>query len=164
MLSNKYNYQDDEPIIKKTRKPREKKVKEVKEVDEPEVYKIIRETREARLKPTKEIIDEDDAEDDDAEDTHSEIEAYIAPLTSNKTTKFEGGSSNEKVKKTGNLALNGFHPLALKYDTKFVDTLKTENEELKKHLHDLRKLHSYNDRLNHINHTAHRMKIKLSQF
>ena len=30
MLSNKYNYQDEEPIIKKVKKTREKKVKEDK--------------------------------------------------------------------------------------------------------------------------------------
>ena len=151
MLSNKYNYQDEEPIIKKVKKTREKKVKEVKE-SEPEVYKMIRETREARENKIKEV--DDDAESD-------EEDACITPLQSALTTKIEGGS------KSGNLALNAFHPMVLhtsKYDTKFIDTLKTENEELKKHLGDLRKLHTFNDRLNNINHTVHRMKIKLNKF
>lgn len=158
MLSKKYNYQDDEPIIKKARKPREKKVKEVKVVEEPEVYKIIRETREARQKPNT-IKYEELEEDDDEEENRAEQQ----PTSISNNLPMTVSASGAR-----NMALNAFHPLTLKthpiYDDKIVDTLKTENEELKKHLTDLRKLHTFNDRLNHINHSVHRMKIKLSQF
>ena len=161
MLSNKYNYKEDEPIIKKARKPRVNKIKEVKEVDEPEVYKMIRETREARNKGPYNILDEDDEDDEDADENKKEacIPTH-APLS---TARIIGSSG---PKKPGNLALNAFHPLSLKtpYDEKFINTLKTENDELKKHVKDLRQLHSFNDRLNYINHNAHKMKIKLSSF
>lgn len=157
MLSNKYNYKDDEPVLKKPKKVREKKIKESKEVDEPEVYRIIRETRKAR-DMKKGAMEADVVDDDDEED---EQVVNATPLIAQKLNNFVGEGRSEKSK---NIALNAFHPVSLKYDMKFIDTLKTENEELKKHLADLRQIHSYNDRLNHINHSVHRMKIKLNNF
>lgn len=150
MISNKYNYEDDEPLITKKHKVRDKPIKEVKETIEPEVYKLLRETREARMKPSnKDELDEDDEYD--------EIDKVVntTPLDTHKKPLIEGEMKAR---------FNDFHPVSLKYNEKFVSSLKTENDDLKRHLADLRNFHTYNDRLNSVHHTAHRMKIKLSQF
>jgi hypothetical protein len=151
MIRNKYNYEDDEPVIIKKRKTREKPTKEVKEADEPEVYKILRETREARNKPSSK------AELDEDEDEEEVVEKVVNTTPLVKAVK----PIIEPVRKPD---ISAFHPVQLKYDDKFISSLKNENDDLKKHLADLRQFHSYNDRLNSVHHIAHRMKIKLSQF
>jgi len=159
MLNKKYAYEDDEPLIPK--KVRTKKAqKEPKIVEEPEVYKILKETREARLqhnKPTpygalEEVEDEDNDE-----------VSCMTPHDFVQTKKFEGGTSIVENEKPDNIS--NFHPVIHeKYDEKFVHNLRGENEELKKHIDDLKQIHRYNHSLNSINHYSHQMKIRLGNF
>ena len=152
MIRNKYNYEDDEPIIVKKRKTREKPTKEVKEINEPEVYKILRETREARNKG--ELDEESDNDDNEEIEKVVNTTPLVKPIKPIKPII-------EPIRKPD---ISVFHPVQLKYDDKFISSLKNENDDLKRHITDLRQFHAYNDRLNSVHHIAHRMKIKLSQF
>jgi len=148
MIRSKYNYEDDEPLIGKKRKTREKPIKEVKQ--EQEVYKILRETREARNKPSSKAELDEESEDEEIEKVVNTppLVKPIKPII-------------EPVMKP---VVSAFHPVQLKYDDKFINSLKNENDDLKRHITDLRQFHAYNDRLNSVHHIAHRMKIKLSNF
>lgn len=163
MLSKKYTL-DDEPILQK--KVRTKKVKDVKSARsepkiEPEVYKILKETREARLLHNKPIpYGQLEEEDDDEEEDFKEV-------STDTPTKIEGGSM---LQKTDNMTfkqnkISSFHPVIHeKYNEQFVQGLKGENEELRKHINDLKQIHRYNHSLNSINHYSHQMKIRLGEF
>lgn len=161
MLSKKYKYDDDPLIVKeKVKKPPKKKA----DKPEPEVYKIIKETREARLQHNKPTPFGAIEEDDDIEE--NEEESFMTPHDFVQTKKIEGGTSivkNDKTDKNNNLS--NFHPVVhQKYDDKFVQSLRGENEELKKHIDDLKQIHRYNHSLNSINHYSHQMKIRLGNF
>lgn len=166
MLSKKYTL-DDEPLLQK--KVRTKKVKGTRSEPkiEPEVYKILKETREARLQHNKpipygQLNEEDDDEDEDFIETTKGI-----PLEPAETEKIKGGSM---LQKTDNMTfkqnnISNFHPVIHeKYNEQFVQGLKGENEELKKHINDLKQIHRYNHSLNSINHYSHQMKIRLGEF
>lgn len=113
-------------------KKKGRKTKIVKEEpNEPEVLKKIRNTRLARSDKKQVEDDEDDEEELPIIEPKKKPLSYFEPIV---------------------------HP---KYDEKFIDNLKVENDTLKKHIDDLKKIHSYNSSLNQINHFSHQMKIKL---